>query len=460
MKLRAVLVGILCLVVVAAALTLYAWSSKPQLAAIYPAPGARSISAVAPIRLEFSRSMDHASVETRLKVNSANAGTYTWENNILIFSPDKLWAGGQEITVRLDEGARAATWLAFPMGAQNWAFSIRPEALAYLWPASGLADIYEIDPSTGSTYQYTHALNVLDYSTNRDGSVFYFSAGNSQGGADLYQLDRKKPASAPELTYQPEKVLDCGTNQCRNPVVAWDAATIAYEYLRPTVTGGLGYTQVWTLNLADGVTDPIGPAGHETVQPAWSSTGLLAFYDRTNNAYEIVNPATQEMTQVANQTGQPGAWSPDGKYYLAPEITYQPVNGGAEIGSSHLLRYQIPGTTSQDISGLGAVEDVEAAYSPGGGMVAFARKYLDAQHWSLGRQIWIMKSDGSDPHPITNESDTNHYDLAWSLDESKLAYVKFNQLQISEPPELWMINTDGTSPVQLMVGGYSPTWIP
>ena len=71
-----------------------------------------------------------------------------------------------------------------------------------------------------------------------------------------------------------------------------------------------------------------------------------------------------------------------------------------------------------------------------------------------------MNGDGSNPHPITNESDTNHYDLAWSLDESKLAYVNFNQVQISDPPELWMINADGTSPVQLMVGGFSPTWIP
>jgi Tol biopolymer transport system component len=106
------------------------------------------------------------------------------------------------------------------------------------------------------------------------------------------------------------------------------------------------------------------------------------------------------------------------------------------------------------------VEDTEAVYSPDGSSIAFARKYLDAARWSLGRQLWIMNSDGSNSHAITGEPDDNHYDLAWSRDGSALAYVSFNQAQLSTPPELWMVSVDGSEPTQLVIGGYSPIWIP
>jgi Tol biopolymer transport system component len=188
--------------------------------------------------------------------------------------------------------------------------------------------------------------------------------------------------------------------------------------------------------------------------------GLLAYYDRTSSGYEVVNPVTQERVRLPNQTGQPGAWSQNGEYYLAPEISYLKAPGGTETGTSHLIRYNLQSKTTEDISGENKVEDVEAGYSPDGGLIAFARKFLDAENWSFGRQIWIMNADGSDPHAITNEADYNHYDLAWSRDRRMLAYVRFNQAKLSNPPELWMVNIDGSNPVQLVIGGYSPIWIP
>jgi Tol biopolymer transport system component len=106
------------------------------------------------------------------------------------------------------------------------------------------------------------------------------------------------------------------------------------------------------------------------------------------------------------------------------------------------------------------VEDVEAVYSPNGQAIAFTRKFLDKAQWTPGRQIWIMSSDGVNPHPIINEADYNHYDLAWSHNGSTLAYVRFNQQDISDPPELWMVDAAGSDPVQLVIGGYSPVWIP
>ncbi len=460
MKARSLVPFILFLVLAAAGLAVYAWRMTPKLLVTSPQAGAENVLAVSSLRLTFSQSMDQASVSSRLTFEPAVDGTMRWENNTLVFTPARPWSNGTEIQVHLDRGGRAAIWLAFPMGSYSWSFQVGGPALAYLWPSKGPADIYALDTVTGSIRQYTYRMNVLDYTASRDGQWLYFSAGNSQGGADLYTIDRIGAERSTINPYQPEKLLDCGVAQCRNPAVSADGQTLAYEYLLPAPKGGLGPAQVWILRLADLAATSIGKTDHETVLPVWSATGWLAYYDRTSSTYEVYNPLTQQRSQVTNQTGQPGAWSPNGAIFLAPEISYQPSSGSFETGSSHLFSYDVTGNKIENLSGGEAVEDVEAVFSPEGGTIAFTRKFLDAEHWSLGRQVWLMSADGSNAHPITNEPDYNHYDLAWSPDGSRLAYVRFNQAKMSEAPELWMVNSDGGQAVQLVIGGYSPLWIP
>ena len=454
------MVVVVLLLLIGAGITIFAWSSRPFVIESSPKAGEVNVSASSSIRLVFSRSMDHDSVDARLKIEPATEGEHSWEKNSLVFVPNEPWQNGQKITLHLEAGARASSWLTFSMGGQSWSFTTSDASLAYLWPSNGPAEIYSLDPVSGVIQQYTQGMDILDYSASRDGKLFYVSASNAQEGADLYRIDRIKAVSSTDISYLPEKLLDCGAAQCRNPVVSSDDLTLAYEYLIPTPTGGLGPAQIWTLSLTTLDATQAGRTGDETVQPAWSPTGLLAYYDRTLNGYEVLNLVTQERVLLTNQTGQPGAWSMDGKYYLAPEITYQQAQGNYETGASHLMRYQIQNNASEDISGDGAVEDVEAIHSPDGELIAFTRKFLDAEHWTLGRQVWIMNDDGSNPHPITAEADYNHYDLAWSRDGLELAYERFNQAKISDPPELWIENVDGTDPVQLVIGGYSPIWIP
>jgi Tol biopolymer transport system component len=460
MKFRLFVPVIVLVLLVVAGLVAFAWTSTPELIEISPQAGSENVSAGSSIRLTFSRPMDQDSVSTRLKIEPAVTGTTHWEGNSLVFTPSQPWPDGAEIQLYLDNGARAATWLAFPIAGNRWSFTVGGENLAYLWPSSGPANIYALDSLTGDIYQYTQGMSVLDYNASQDGQRFYFSAANSQGGADLYLIDRMGFYVPTGSSNHPQKLLACGLAQCRNPAVAPDGQTLAYEYLIPDPQGSLAPAQIWTLRLVDLVANRLGPADHETVQPIWSATGLLAFYDRTSSAYVVYDPHTQQQFQLPNQTGQPGDWSPDGGTFLAPEISYQQSGTSYETGSSHLYRYDIKTRTGTDISGDSTVEDVEAIFSPNGASIAFTRKYLDPDRWSLGRQVWVMGGDGLNPHPITNEPDYNHYDLAWSRDGKRLAYVRFNQAKISDPPELWLVNQDGSQPVQLVIGGYSPIWIP
>ncbi len=460
MKNRTLVFALITVVLVAIGMVSFAWSSRPRLVEVYPQAGATNIPATSKIELVFSRPMEQESFENRVMIEPAISGSYNWEGNKLTFTPDQPWPGGKTITVTLKGGARAASWITFPLGGQSWSFDTSGESLAYLWPADGKANIYALDPLSGEIRQLTKGMDVLDYSVSRDGMMVYFSASNAMAGANLYRLSLTGDHSASNEAYQAELLLDCEGAQCRSPEASADNEYLAYEYIAPGLGSESEPAQIRMLELSSGEKRSVGQEGHETVQPGWSSGGLLAYYDRTDGAYQLYDPKDQTTVSFPNQTGQPGTWSPDSKYYLAPEISYSSSTRGGETGSSHLIRYQAESELTVDLSGADLVEDVEPVYSPDGSFIAFARKFLDAEHWTFGRQIWVMNADGSNSHSITDEADYNHYDLAWSRDGQSLAYVRFNQAKLSEQPELWMVSADGSNPIQLVIGGYSPVWIP
>jgi len=460
MKVRLVLIGVGLILLVLLGLVFAAWNMKPQLVGTFPQTGATDIPVAAPLRLEFSRPMQQDTVTSHLKTEPAREGTFTWVGNTLTFTPDKPWPSGQNIAVQLEAGARATDRLAFPMGQQDWSFTTGETLLAYLWPSNGLADIYTLNPLTGDVHQITQRMGVQDFAVSADGVKIYFSATNPQGGSDLYRLDRIQAASGQNTLITPEKLLDCGLSQCRSPAIAADGFYLAYEFLIPSPGGELGPAQIWILNLTTMEAVPIGLATHETVQPAWSSTGWLAYYDRDSSGYEVVNPLTEERVHLPNQTGQPGAWSPDGQFYLAPEIYFIPVGAQSEMGTSHMIRFNVSTGETEDLTRADDLEDAEGIYSPDGVTIAFTRKYLDIGRWTLGRQIWLMDADGSNPRQVTDEPDNNHYDLAWSPDGRMIAYVRFNRATLSELPQLWLVSSDGSNPTELVIGGYSPLWIP
>ncbi len=459
MKLKVGIVIFILVAISAAGLLFYSWNTRPQLIKTYPAAGEASAPATSVVRLEFSRKMAEQSVLTRLKIAPSIPGNFNWEGNSLVFTPEQIWPAGEAITITLEAGGRSSSWLSFPMGSQTWSFKVGEVMLAYLWPADQPADIYALTPSTGKITRYTKDMGVLDFSASRDGLWLYFSASNAEGGADIFKIDRTKVGSEGE-SYQPQIVLECKSSQCRNPVISADQQYLAYEYLQPDPTGGSGPAQIWVLNLATKEASAVGPEVHETIQPGWSSKGMLAYYDVTAGGYEFISLGSQEKSFVSNQTGQPGDWNPQGEVYLAPEVSYYQAPENTERGISNLFAYTLPSGTSVDLSKQMVVEDAEGVYSPDGRQIVFARKFLDATRWSLGRQLWMMNADGSNAHPITDEADYNHYDITWSRDGNRLAYVRFDESRVFNPPELWMINVDGSDPIQLVIGGYGPIWIP
>ncbi len=440
--------------------------NTPRLIEILPTDGAQEVPARAPLRLRFSRPMQPASVEERLSITPPQPGSFTWEGTTLTFTPTQPWQSGATITVRLNAGARSADWLPLALlGDREWSFTIGRPRLLYLYPADQPADLYALEPVSGSVERLTQSpFGVLDFQVAPDGTAIYYSQRNASGGSDIWRMERVVEAT-PRWVSTP--ILECPQAICRSPQPSPDGRWLAYE--RNPLAGSAPSLspQVYLLAL-DGVVansttslqgTPVGGAKHPTRLPLWSPAGLLTYYDIRQKAFVLYDPLQGTSTPIPNETGEPGCWSPDGNAFVAPEILFL---GGEQSGvaTSHLMRYERIGGSNQDLSQSPYLEDISPLFSPDGTRLVLARKYLDAARWTPGRQIWLMSPDGKESQALTHAPYFNHSSFAWSPDGQQLAYIRFNQEKLTDPPELWLMNADGSNPIQLVIGGYAPQWNP
>lgn len=439
----------------------------PRLVDIRPAPGATDVPAGAALQLTFSRPMQAESITKKLDIQPFHSGKSTWNERTFTFTPNQPWPNGETIQIHLVAGARASGWFSFPTRQEMaWSFTIEKPFLLYLYPTNSPSAIYAIDPETGAADKLTNLPGeVFDYGVDASGSVIVYSASQASGGNAIYKLNR--------LSGENSAILEFPEAQVRYPQISPSGEYLAYERTPLAQSDQPDLSQVWLLPLGEEQNPlpeqspfAVGEAGHQTQQPFWSPTGLLTFYDATLSAFILYDPQTLAREQIPSQTGQAGVWDPQGRWYLFPEILFNissetaDSTGVTPIPASHLIRYDRMSKSLKDLTLLDNLEDTSPAFSPDGETIVFARKYLNIAAWTPGRQIWLMNADGSHARPITQQPQYNHYAFSWSPTGDRIAYVRFNQTQLTEPPEVWVIHADGSQPQKIVTGGYAPQWIP
>jgi Tol biopolymer transport system component len=424
------------------------------------------------LELTFSRPMDNQSVIERLSLQPAVRGATAWQGNTLVFTPEQAWPGDQTLRVTLKPGARAAGWLALPMrhGAA-WDFTTRAPLVVYLFPSDAASNLYWLDPASEAGRSLTELPNgILDFSVTADGNWLYFSLANGQGGSDIYRLNLQDYSfeAGTESPAAPERVLvlECGNVRCMSAQVAPNGQWLAFEKIGVLGSDTPTYPQVWLLDLRAGGQAALAlPGEHQTLQPAWSANGWLAFYDTNLPGFVYMQPGSAQSGQFDNQTGWNGTWAPDGSAFTAPEIFNldagdETLSGVEQFANSRLLRYLQADGSASDLTGADDLSDSAPAISPDGGLLAFQRKYLDPRRWTPGGQLWLMQPDGQQARPVGGDPLYNHFAFAWSPAGDHLAYMRANQAVPTQLPEIWLLQVASGATRKLITGGYAPLWIP
>lgn len=416
------------------------------------------------VEIRFSRPMNMENVIEHVTITPNVEWAYRWETDRVEIFPANEWPRGTEIQIEIAAGAKSALGLGIQQDIR-WSFTTMPTLLAYLWPSDSDAAIYVLDITSGDSWRISEHEKVLAFDVDRGGNRVYYSTRNEQGGADLYGLNRWDETT--------DLLFDCGEEICSDPQIAFDNRSLAFTRTNPS---GL---EIWVMNVESLTARRVSLAGHSTRLPDWSRQGVLSYYDISQQAYILVNKSGEPIVALENQTGEQYAWSPSGEELVAPEFfavtsdtlrgpsgeadnqPFDPQNAEAvQVAASQLFAYPLSGASPGDLTRSDDIQDFSPSFSPNGAWLAFARKYVDEERWTIGRQIWIVTSEGSNSRQLTDAPNYNHTSFAWHPDRDIIATVRFNNVVFTDPPEIWVVRIDSDEVTRLVIGGYSPQWIP
>ena len=444
------------------------WLNLPRVIALSPQAGLQSADANTPISVTFNREMDEGSVESHFSIAPAVPGAFRWEGATLTFTPSQGWPPSTQVRVTLSAGAHSRLFLPL-LGGTEWSFSVGAPQVVYLFQAGGTAELYAQSLTAAEGTQLTNwPSGVVDFDVAPAAARIVYLANGPDGRRVIHWLD---PG-----TQKDDSVAACpGAGRCQRLRVSPDGRWAAVEAVPPGDQGSSPQTdQVWLVDLPGGQDiHQLGDPTHNLRGVLWGPGGKLAVYDATDQVTVVfgAGPSFNVLARLPNKLGESGAWSPDGKYLLFPEITFvpspspgteTPVPGGQPAYYSHLKRFELGTDLVSDLSGQanGVIEDATPSYSPNGLWIAYGRRFLDPNDWTLGRQIWIMRSDGSDAHQLTFSGDFNYSGFQWGADSKEFVYVRSDQTDPTRAPELGWVDLTTGQAHSLVVGGYAPLWMP
>ena len=267
---------------------------------------------------------------------------------------------------------------------------------------------------------------------------FLIGAGRDERGDDVRQggieqtSESVEPPDLTQLTFFTEQ-----EGKAVDPDFSPDGSQIVFCLMK-------GQTQTLYLVNTDGTGLTEISLGFD---PSWSPIENKIAYT-SNNQIWVMNSDGTGKTQLTteNSNGNP-AWSPDGT-----EIVYTYYEGG----KASVLIMNSDGTEKTPLTTSADEECSLPSFNYDGSKII----YVKGPTWNTQlemfptklNEIWVMNPDGSNKHMIYSPEDSFQWPFqrAWNKN-NKILFMK-NGIK-RELPEMFVINSDGTNPKQMV----SPT---
>jgi ABC-type nickel/cobalt efflux system permease component RcnA/Tol biopolymer transport system component len=381
----------------------------------------------------------------------------TFVNNPGIFSINKLATVSQKLTNPSGQNLAIKVNSARTMPATQTPFLLNLPAhnsggvLQILYTASDIKSQFQLflKPLNGQVNKITDApYGVLDYAYSKAAEKIVYAAATDTGRSDLWMMN----FDGSDQT----RLVVCPDAVCYGPV--WSSNGKSFLYERRNLTGGdasQSLPTAWWFDLLTGQNRPV----FQDSQLPTTAVNLspdqqwLNYMIPNNNDSVLYNIKARQSVLIPNSSGTTPVWSPQGDSFL----TVNWINPKNQP-KSQLLLYQVKNNQSKELISDPNFQNYLPAWSPDGAWIAFVRQAVDSKRQSWITQIWMLRPNGGDEHPIVKDPDYSYSQPSWFPDGKSLLLTREKLASGGGDVEIVVFHVD-TGAIQIMGNGLNPVLI-
>jgi Tol biopolymer transport system component len=456
-----ILAGLAALLVLAGWLSRF--STLPSPAVDLPVEG---IGPRGPLVLHFSVPMQPESVESRLELDPPAPGRFLWSGDMrnVSFLPQYPLDAAQVYTLRLAAGSRAQGGRGLAED-ESWPIPVRQAAVIYLSPSQG-SELWRASLDGKPPVKLTTTGGkIYDFAVSLDGNHIAYSVQNEQKGFDLWEIER--PGSRAEYSRaeysraednQARLLLPCQTDWCTSPAYAPDGSRILYARRQAGENSAAGpeAPRLWVLDLPGLTTAALFQdttiGGYD---PAWSPDGhYLAFIDGLSNEIRVLDLQAKVDFSVPSEMGVTGAWSPDSRHLLTVNIELSGEQAYITVEAVDVQTQAV----RRVLGDAGQPREYSVpAWSPDGRWLAIAIRPVSG---AMGKQLWLVRPDGSNSILITGDPLMNHASYHWDPSGQKIVFQRVQLGSSDAKPEVVVWDQKTGEIITLAEDAFLPQWVP